>query len=136
MEIDAKKVGQRLHAAIERADTTREKVARAAEVSTGTIQKWQGGLQQPGVFDFARAAAFLGVSVDALLGFDAEGADRLAQPIASAKERGYLATLADLSPQQRRAVVLIATSLAAERRARQADNQAPSGSRRKSSPKR
>lgn len=111
MKIDPELVGKRLHEAIERAGKTRDDVAQAAEVSTGTIQKWQSAGQQPGLFDFARAASYLGVSVDTLLGFDS---NRAALLDAETPPRQAVAAGLDLMRLplgERRAVMLIVASL-------------------------
>lgn len=132
MEPDKKETGKRLHAAIERAGKTREDVADAAGVSPGTVQRWQAGSMEPGLFAFAMAALAIGTTPDVLLGLDPSKLPQPGERVLRQSERALLDDLQLLAPPERAAIARIVGALADAHKAQSKGNRQATGTTGKS----
>jgi transcriptional regulator with XRE-family HTH domain len=130
---DPKKTGKRLAEAIDRSGKTRAAVGAAAGVDAGTIQRWQAGTQEPGVFAFATAAEFIGTTPDALLGFDPVRSAALEAPAPPIQAVRAGLDFLELSALDRRAVMQIVKSLREGKGSPGESDSAPSRGTRRSS---
>lgn len=97
---------------------SQKKLAAILNVSTGTVGNWEAGTREPDFTMTMRIADFFGISLDELLGRDAEGDGRLRKTV-SAEEAELLEAFRqigkDYGPEAQKSICDI-VKLAAKRK--------------------